>query len=303
MKCNCTPFSYAQRSTTWLTNSGPLSMMMHCGLRPCCFSFSSTRTTRGPGREVSTSISKASRLNPSIRFSVRNRRPLASASWMKSMVHTWSGAVAGAAVSCARRLAGGVPVCGASPAFPRHTTGTPACDSPASLLSPVAPATSGSRICVAPRPTRAAATVADDRPLAASGNDTSHDPSLSARRRVAGSFALPLASPAPPPAASAGSPLFCQHRLQRPIVQGQFRYHVLQLPVLILQLLQSPGLAQLQSAILRLPAVKAGTCDPVPPAQLSGFHSRLRFLQDGDDLFFVESTLPHGSSSGPGGPS
>src|SRR5450759_3281744 len=43
------------------------------GLRPRCFSPSSTRTTRTPPSDVSTSISSPSRSKPSIRFNVRNR--------------------------------------------------------------------------------------------------------------------------------------------------------------------------------------------------------------------------------------
>src|ERR1035437_6656758 len=65
----------------------------------CCFRPSNTRTTRNPGSEVSTSISSASRVQPSIRFSVRNRPPLANASCVKSTVQTWSGSVGGANTS------------------------------------------------------------------------------------------------------------------------------------------------------------------------------------------------------------
>jgi hypothetical protein len=47
-------------------------------------------------------------VQPSIKFSVRNRRPLAKASCVKSIVHIWSGSVGGAnttrAAAGARRL-------------------------------------------------------------------------------------------------------------------------------------------------------------------------------------------------------
>jgi hypothetical protein len=43
---------------------------------------------------------------------------------------------------------------------------------------------------------------------------------------------------------------------------------VLQLPVFLLQLPQSPCLAHFHPAVLRLPAVQAPAGDPVPPAQL-----------------------------------
>src|ERR1019366_10199303 len=38
-------------------------------------------------------------------------------------------------------------------------------------------------------------------------------------------------------------------------------------------------------------------CDPVPPAQLVGSYPSFPLLQDGDDLFFVKTTLAHDSSS------
>src|SRR3974377_2291319 len=50
-------------------------------------------------------------------------------------------------------------------------------------------------------------------------------------------------------------------------------------------------------AVLALPAVKTSLRDPVPSAQLSRLHPAFGLLQDGDDLLFAESTLPHDSSS------
>ena len=46
-------------------------------------------TTRGAGREKSTSIAGHSRVQSSFRFAVRNLRPLASASSMKSSDQRW----------------------------------------------------------------------------------------------------------------------------------------------------------------------------------------------------------------------
>src|ERR1035438_5401007 len=100
----------------------------------------------------------------------------------------------------------------------------------------------------------------------------------SARRPVAGSALPLLASPAPPLAAPAGSPLFCDYRLQRPNVHRLLGHDVLQLPVFFLQLLQPSRLAQPHPAVLALPPVKTRLRDPVPPAQLSGFHPGLRLL-------------------------
>src|SRR5215813_8542546 len=131
-----------------------------------------------------------------------------------------------------------------------------ACGSPASLRAPAESADDGSRTGVSPRPTRANALVTFGLRISACDNDTSHDAVLSARRPVAGSALLPPASPAPPLAASAGSPLFCDHRLQRSDVHRLFRHAVLQLTVLLLQLPQPPRVAQFQPAILALPAVK-----------------------------------------------
>jgi hypothetical protein len=75
-------------------------------------------------------------------------------------------------------------------------------------------------------------------------------------------------------------PLFCDHRLQRSFVQQEFGDGVLELVVLLLQLPQPFRLTHFHPAVLPLPAVEAPPRDAVPPAQLS----RLRFLQDGDDL-------------------
>src|SRR5208283_4736466 len=119
----------------------------------------------------------------------------------------------------------------------------------------------------------------------------------SARRRVAPRPRFPSASLPPPASASAGLPLFCDHRLQRLLVQRQVRHQVLQPPVLLLQRPQPPRLAYLHPTVLRLPAVQTRSRNAMPATQLAGIGPCFRLPQNGDDLFFVESTLAHDSSS------
>src|ERR1019366_2831707 len=152
------------------------------------------------------------------------------------------------------------------------------------LHGPAESVDGGSRTAAWPLPTRAAARAVAGPRSCVSDSDTSHDTVPSAHRPVAGS-ALPLsASPAPPLAAPAGSPLFCDHRLQCPNVHCLFGHDVLQLPVLLLQLPQSSCLAQFQPAELALPAIKTCPRDPVPPIQFPRLDSAFRLLQDGDNL-------------------
>src|SRR5581483_5944072 len=190
--------------------------------------------------------------------------------------------------------------CAAATASPPRTAGTRVCDLLASLRVPTGPASAGSRTGAGLRPTRAAASAAVRLLFAAAFIGTLPDRDPSAHRRVAGSALLPTASPAPHLAASAGLPLFCQHRVQCPDVHRLLGYDMLQLSILLLELLQPPCFAHVHAAVLRLPSVIARSCDPMPPAQLSRLHPGLRLLQDGDDLFFAESTLAHDSSSDPG---
>src|ERR1019366_6846506 len=132
----------------------------------------------------------------------------------------------------------------------------PACGCPPTLRAPAAPATCGSRTGAVLRPARAAALGAG-RPPAAADTDTSHDESGLARRRVALRPLLPSAALPPPASAAAGSPFFCDHRLQRSFVQQQFGHGVLELVVLLLQLPQPFRLTHLHPAVLPLPAVEA----------------------------------------------
>src|SRR5271166_3323845 len=100
----------------------------------------------------------------------------------------------------------------------RNLVAITACGSPAILHAPAEPEDGGSRTGAWSPPTHAAAPAGAGPRSCVSDSDMSHDTVPSARRPVAGS-ALPLpASPAPPLAAPAGSPLFCDYRLQRPNV-------------------------------------------------------------------------------------
>src|SRR5208282_2082248 len=158
----------------------------------------------------------------------------------------------------------------AAPASPPRTVGTPVYGSPRSPRVAAGSLAADSRTVAGSQPARAAAPAnADRRPFAA---DTGRSPDVPspARRRVAPKPWLPSASFPPPASASAGLPLFCDHRLQRSFVQQQLGHGVLQLPVFLLQLPQSPRFAHFHPAVLRLPAVQAPACDPVPPAQLVG---------------------------------
>ena len=72
-------------------NSGPLSVLRLPGLPLCSTSCWSTRTTLCPGREVSTSIQRDSRLKSSITFSRRNFLPSVRVSLIKSRLQVWFG--------------------------------------------------------------------------------------------------------------------------------------------------------------------------------------------------------------------
>src|SRR5207248_8768412 len=68
---------------------------------------------------------------------------------------------------------------------------------------------------------------------------------------------------------------------------------MLQLPVLVLQLLQLLGFTAVHPTILRLPAVVSLLRDPVLSARLRRCQSCLALLQDRDDLLFAVSRAFH----------
>src|SRR5579864_6326749 len=163
---------------------------------------------------------------------------------------------------------------------PRPIVGRCVCDSLAILPVRAAPVNGGTRTDAALRPTPGAGFAVADLHSFAPHTDTSLDAVPSARRHVAGTAPFPPASPAPPPVASAGLPLFCDHRLQRSDVYRLFGHDMLELPVLLFQRSQPSRLAHFHPSELPLPPIKTRSCDSVPAAQ-----------------FFAESTLTHNSSS------
>ena len=68
-------------------NSGPLSMRMLCGLPRIATSRARTATTRWPVIDVSTSITRHSRVKRSMTLSVRKLRPPGVPSKTKSIAH------------------------------------------------------------------------------------------------------------------------------------------------------------------------------------------------------------------------
>ena len=88
------------------------------------------------------------------------------------------------------------------------------------------------------------------------------------------------------PAARRASELFCQKILQRSLVQHRIGQQPLELGVLALQLLEPPGIGDLQPAILRLPVVDRRLRHSVSTGQVSGLRTRLSLLQHSDDLLF-----------------
>jgi len=62
MKWSWTPRAFVQASSARAGNAGPLSQTIMAGSGRVCAICSSTRTTRSPGSEVSTSVAIASRL-------------------------------------------------------------------------------------------------------------------------------------------------------------------------------------------------------------------------------------------------
>src|ERR1700731_2320938 len=75
---------------------------------------------------------------------------------------------------------------------------------------------------------------------------------------------------------------------------------MLQLPVLVLQLLQLLGFSAVHTTVLRLPAVIGLLRDTVLPTQLRCAQPSFSLLQDRDDLFFTMPCPLHLRFSLPG---
>src|SRR5439155_17725617 len=178
------------------------------------------------------------------------------------------------------------------------TAGRRACDSP--LLRPAsrAPLAGGSRNAGAQPPASLSALVTPTGQTCEAGINKWTGPAPPTHQLAARSApgALP-SSRLRPRAWPQALLLFCQHRPQRLDVQRLVGHHLLQPPVLILQLPQPSRFTDFQPAVLRLPAVVRLIADLVLPADLPHRQTRFHFLQNPNDLLLAESTLPHRSSS------
>jgi len=93
MKRRCTPWSSAHRPSARPRSSGPLSTTRMSGYPRSRATRSSMPTTRSPGSEKSTSMAGHSRVRSSLRLAVRNLRPSARASCVKSSDQRRSAAI------------------------------------------------------------------------------------------------------------------------------------------------------------------------------------------------------------------
>src|SRR5882757_7720168 len=216
---------------------------------------------------VSASVARHSRVNWSIMVSTRSARPSPIRSWTKSSAHCRLGRV-----SCASDT-------------PRWVSSRPGAAPPTAADN--RSADGAARVLPAHRasPVR--------RPPCAPGNARWSGRSRPAGTRAArlsrtgSSLALPQCAGLPAQA------VFCDHRLEHFLVQTQLSYHLLQPPVLLLQLRHPPRLGQLHSRVPLPPPVKCCLRDPVMPNHLACALARLHFLQDPDDLFFAVPIAPH----------
>src|SRR5580698_430256 len=83
------------------------------------------------------------------------------------------------------------------------------------------------------------------------------------------------------------------HLLEDLDVQGLISYQLLQPPILVLQLLQTLGVAEFHPAELALPAVVGLLADGVLADQLGHRQTGVGLLQDRNDLLFTESLPFH----------
>src|SRR5262249_56540678 len=97
-------------------------------------------------------------------------------------------------------------------------------------------------------------------------------------RRVAARTHRSLAHRPQPYAGPWASPVFCGDVLQGAVIQRQVSHHLLELAVLFLELAPPSQLADLQAAILRLPAIVGPSTDAELSADVRDGLSRLHPL-------------------------
>src|SRR5207302_5230142 len=266
MNSSRTPRSSLQAPSARLRNSGPLSRTMASGSPRSLAIRSSTRRTRNPPSEVSTSMAGHSRVQPSTMVNIRITLPVATQSLTKSIDQRSFGRVAAGLVTAPPSGSAAVAE-SSSPNLPRGRAGTRACGWSAFLPAPASPSAADTRnACAAPLVFSSALAVRCPAPLFAPDSDASFVPIPSACRRAARSSGTRPRRSSRLPEVLQALPVFCEHVFQRPVIQRQLGHHVLQLPVLVFQLLQPLGLAAVHPAVLRLPAVVSLLADPVLPA-------------------------------------
>lgn len=94
-----------------------------------------------------------------------------------------------------------------------------------------------------------------------------------------------------------GPTIFCRHRLEAHDVQRLLGYQLLQLAVLLFQVPQPLRIADLQTDVLRLPAIERLLADPMLAAYLRRIKPCFGLLQNSDNLLFCLPALLHPFSS------
>ncbi len=89
----------------------------------------------------------------------------------------------------------------------------------------------------------------------------------------------------PPASSLRASEVFCQKLLKYHLVQAQFRYHLLQPGILLLQFLQATGIVRFHSPILLLPLVIGLLTHPILAAKIRYRCPGFLLFQNSDDLF------------------
>ena len=89
------------------------------------------------------------------------------------------------------------------------------------------------------------------------------------------------------------SPFSRRNILKHLFVEGQIRHQTLQALILFLELLQTPGVADVHAAELLSPSVERLRVDPKISGHLLGRNPAIKPLQCPDDLLFGEPALLH----------